>query len=158
MQVDVFNRRTVSAMEPQADTCLISIWSLIALGTHFYDEAPLNLEGWKDVLRLEFDDVTLNEQKVMILNPLMRGDTDSFETTPFSEEHAGQVLDFIDKHHGEPFIVHCDAGISRSAAVASFMEIYHGYDAKYHQTGDDRHRNIHVFNLLRRALMARQTD
>jgi len=155
MKVDVLNRRTVSAMVPLADTCLVSIWSEIMLASQHYDDMPITFDGWKASLRLDFDDVTLNDQKVLIMNPMMRHDSSGFETTPFSEEHANALLDFIDVNDGSPFVIHCDAGISRSAAMASFMEMAYGYDATYHQTGDDKHRNIHVFNLLRRAKISR---
>ena len=151
MNVDVLSRRKVSAMEPRDDTCLVSIWSLVALATGFYEEAPINFEGWKDTIRLDFDDVTLRDN-VPILNPLMRVDDDhSFVTVPFDSTHARPLLDFIERHKGSPFIVHCDAGISRSVAVGTFMAAFHGYDVKFHQTNSDEYRNIHVFNVLRRT-------
>jgi len=44
----------------------------------------------------------------------------------FSDDQAEQVLQFIKIHEGRDYcIVHCDAGVSRSAAVAKFIaQIY----------------------------------
>lgn len=41
-------------------------------------------------------------------------------------EHISNVLNFIDKHDGEDFIVGCSAGVSRSGALAHYL-IYRGY-------------------------------
>jgi predicted protein tyrosine phosphatase len=44
----------------------------------------------------------------------------------FNEEHAAAIAEFVAKVHAEPWnrqvIVHCEAGISRSAGVALFVE------------------------------------
>ncbi|HOV04050.1 MAG TPA: tyrosine protein phosphatase, partial [Kaistiaceae bacterium] len=38
---------------------------------------------------------------------------------PPSAEHVGRLLDFIDRHGaGDPLVIHCWAGISRSTAAA----------------------------------------
>lgn len=65
-----------------------------------------------DVLRLEFDDV---DQEM--------GD----EYTLFDYQHARRILDYLKKHEGKPIVVHCAAGISRSAAVVKFMVDKLGY-------------------------------
>ena len=48
----------------------------------------------------------------------------------FSDEQAEQVIRFVDawKSKVERLIVHCDAGVSRSAAVCAAMKRYLGFD------------------------------
>lgn len=94
-------------------------------------------ERWGSVLRLEFDDVTPD---------IVRKFPESgwFVMTI---EQAQQVLDWLHQHDGEfkEIVVHCAAGISRSAAVARFI-------AKRYRLPFDEVRgslyNRHVFELL----------
>jgi predicted protein tyrosine phosphatase len=64
-----------------------------------------------DTLRLYFHDGVPKES-----NPP--------ETVLFSTEHAQAVIDFLRQHHAQPearhLLIHCEAGISRSAAIAVF--------------------------------------
>lgn len=139
-------------MIPRSDTCLVSIWSSLRLMDGTYDGIPINMDGWKASLRLDFDDITGEGYSIPIMN-----DTGEFEMVtpvPFSKEQGKQLLDFIIEHHGSPFVIHCDAGVSRSVAVASFMEMVYDYTPTYHQTGTDQYRNILVFNTLRRVWLA----
>ena len=49
----------------------------------------------------------------------------------FSDEQAKQVVDFAEKYKNYPIIVHCDAGISRSAGVgAAILKHYTGSDSQ----------------------------
>ncbi|MEG0870609.1 MAG: hypothetical protein RSG77_26740, partial [Hafnia sp.] len=66
----------------------------------------------KRMLRLEFDDI---EEQI------------SPEYRLFSHSDAGKVLRFIAECGDEDILVHCHAGISRSAAVAMFMNERLGY-------------------------------
>lgn len=47
---------------------------------------------------------------------------------PISDYNCLQILDFINRHNGKHFIVHCAAGLSRSTAVCLYLHIAHGYD------------------------------
>lgn len=82
-------------------------WSIISITNS--GDAPANLkEGWAQVLRLEFDDIDAEEE------PL----------TLFSEQHARCVIQFVRECHKkeiEGILVHCMAGVSRSAAVAKWI-------------------------------------
>lgn len=72
-------------------------------------DAPANLkEGWAQVLRLEFDDIDTAEEPFAL----------------FSEQHARCVIQFVCQCHKkeiEGILVHCTAGVSRSAAVAKWI-------------------------------------
>ena len=48
----------------------------------------------------------------------------------FSDEQAEQIIRFVDvwKSVVERLVVHCDAGVSRSAAVCAAMKRYLGFD------------------------------
>ena len=64
----------------------------------------------RDILRLEFHDLDV--------------ELPGYPDVPlFSEEHAGQILDFFNKYRNEvpSLVVHCDAGRSRSPAVAAAL-------------------------------------
>jgi predicted protein tyrosine phosphatase len=134
MKVDVYSRRNVVDQKPDPERCLISIWSLCALGSQGYED-NIPMEGWHDSLRLDFDDVT-HDQSGMFF--------------PFNDEQGKMTFDFMNKNLGHDFVIHCDAGFSRSVAMGAFMAQAHGYDPTYHECGHDGMRNTHVFGILRR--------
>jgi len=75
-----------------------------------------------DILRLSFLDADCPNDKdvygrIAKANDLM------------SDEQAKQIVDFVEKYSNYLIIVHCDAGISRSSAVAAAI--------LKHYTGDD---------------------
>jgi predicted protein tyrosine phosphatase len=82
-------------------------WAAISISEPDYYPANLK-EGWFDVLRLEFHDVN----------------SAVGEYTVFSEEDALRIIEFVRKAQEnlcEGILVHCHAGISRSAAVAKWI-------------------------------------
>lgn len=111
--------------------------SISSLDIDVYDREHSE-DDWFDVLKIDFDDVSSEEEA---------GDW-FFLMTP---DQADIIRKFIEKHRGRDFIVHCDAGISRSVAVAAYMRDYHKYESCFYETGfeADRYKNIHVYNLLR---------
>lgn len=139
----VYARRNMWNMEPCDSTCLISIWSMSLLATERYPDYPVPMEGWKGALKLEFDDVIQDRGMGHVL---------------FDEAMAKKTMDFIEKHKGRPFVIHCDAGVSRSVAVGCFLRDAYEYDLELNAIGTDEFRNIHVLNLLRREYYKRQED
>lgn len=146
MKVEVYSREHVRQLDPRPDTCLISIWSLIALAACEYKDVDVPMDGWYASLRLNFDDVT---------HTLPIG---GMIVVPFDEAMGSQVLDFIEGNLERNFVIHCDAGMSRSVAVASVMAMLYGYDPVYHETGHDGMRNILVVNTLRREWINRHAE
>ena len=55
-------------------------------------------------------------------------DTKMYPWKLFDKEQARAMIDFLDNlpDHVDAVIVHCEAGISRSAAVALFIQDYYG--------------------------------
>lgn len=72
----------------------------------------------KAILRIEIDDV---DQE---MGP---------EYTLFDPVHSRRILDFLSKYKGNPIVVHCHAGISRSSAVVKFMVDKLGYRLSEHE-------------------------
>jgi len=52
-------------------------------------------------------------------------DVDHHDGTGISNRQAKKLFDFIKENEGKDFIVHCFAGVSRSAAVAKFINDYY---------------------------------
>lgn len=74
-------------------------------------------EEFKDILHLSFDDVFLE-----LIEDMQKAGK---QYKPITKEDAELVKNFYEKHQDnvDGFFVHCDAGLSRSAAVAfSLME------------------------------------
>lgn len=98
--------------------------------------ADLHMESWTDVLRLEFHDAEpSNTKKIRIY---------------FDEVQALRVIEFLNKHTNTlvtDIFVHCDAGISRSAAISKFAAQMYGLSF------DDNYRlhNKFVFSTLLKA-------
>ena len=99
-----------------------------------------------NVLNLEFDDV--NEEEVKWNNIILKG---------MSDRQAEQIVDFIEKHKGKDFYIHCRAGKSRSIAVATYiLDMYgeeYGYNEKESCRKDNpcKTPNINVLTKLKRT-------
>lgn len=106
-------------------------WRVISICEPLAPAAALS-PTWNAVLHLKFDDI----------------DTPNELRTTFSAGHAALILDFVEQASAENIdgiLVHCHAGISRSAAVAKFI-------AEQHQLPfPERYSvyNRHVYRLLR---------
>lgn len=112
-----------------AETC--GPWpdfALISLGEPDAAEGdPKIQDGWHDVLRLSFHDIT--PDTLVEGSYTLMSDADAQAIVSFVKEVAPQV---------EGIIVHCRAGISRSAAVAKWIcgEYKVPFDAKYRKYND----------------------
>jgi predicted protein tyrosine phosphatase len=77
----------------------------------------LKLQGCNKVLSLQFDDITEKKYE----DCLSQGK----KYTLFSHKQAEEVIDFIKELQNEQkdsdLVIHCDAGISRSGAIAQFV-------------------------------------
>lgn len=121
---------------PHAGTAVISI-------TCPGDE-PANIkEGFYSVLRLQFDDLyeeALNEKVGDVPDIGIGGGRVLWHNLTLPDaSHARQIIDFVNALAGNDrcphLIVHCHAGISRSAAVAQFVA--DKYNAEIDQANPD---------------------
>jgi predicted protein tyrosine phosphatase len=135
MRVDVYGRARAEATEPTENTVVISITN---------PEQPAFLQdGWKDILRLEFHDVV----------SIPRG---MHECVAFHTEHIDLIHAFVAKHEGCDFMVHCDAGVSRSVAVGRFLREVHDADLHLYEIHTDEHCNSRVLRGLKRKSWNKQ--
>jgi predicted protein tyrosine phosphatase len=140
MRVDVYSRQQAIALDPVEGTVVISISSPA-------NDAPLK-HGWEDILRLEFHDVTMDEDMART-----RG-IDSLQGKPiiwFNEGHVRQVEEFVYRHKDKNFLIHCDAGVSRSVAVGLFLrEIFDEVELTTHAIHTTKAYNSLVHRMLMR--------
>lgn len=103
------SRRIFEEVHGSSDAIFISISG----GTYPCSRASPKGE-WKDGIFLQFDDVV--------------SCTSGNEYVLFNEESAAEIIAFVEKYSASfkkyNLIVHCHAGISRSAAVAKFVNDY----------------------------------
>lgn len=87
------------------------------------------------VLRLEFDDI------VGYVGP---------EYHNFDFSHARRILQFVELCGEADILVHCHAGVSRSAAVAKFLNDHLGYflDLSFPSMQDTKLHNTEVYRTL----------
>jgi len=124
--------RTVAEREPP-DPCTVVV------SITDPDLPPARLaDGWRAVHRAAFHDV------------VSRNDPTLVAITP---TQAAAIVAFLEAWHHEPeeveLLVHCEAGLSRSAAVARFAAEW--YDLPLPHEPDYPHCNIEVISQLRRA-------
>jgi predicted protein tyrosine phosphatase len=100
-------------------------WAIISISDPFHYPAMLK-GGWHSVLRLEFSDI-LQESKMSVL---------------FSEIDAQSIRKFV-KHADENgcagILVHCKAGVSRSASIAKWVAEKFGLSVDSSFDGYNRH-------------------
>ncbi len=82
---------------------------------------PLKIDrNSSKVLTLRFDDVTAVKKRIY----------GEGEHTPITSDQAAELCNFIERNKESNFIIHCQAGISRSGAVALFIHRYYGHELK----------------------------
>ncbi len=109
-----------------------SNWAVISITEPGSKPAQLN-DGWYAILRQEFHDVDYTDS--------------SYPYSLFSEHQARELVSFVVKVETEGvegILVHCKAGISRSAAVARWIAFKYGLPFVENYSLYNRH----VFRLL----------
>ena len=139
MQTQVINSLISETYMPSDNTIIIRI-------TSNEDFAKMkNRSIFQDVLELRFDDVSPEHPK-----------EDSMLYGAMKEEHFQEILKFVEKNkQAEKLIVHCDAGQSRSPAVAINILDYLLNDPEQAQELIQRNKhwkpNAHVTTFFRTA-------
>lgn len=122
-------------VRPQGDTAIISI-------TNHGKPIAVIPDGFHSVLRLEFDDLYeeyFGEPVGSVPDMCASGPLLRFGEVLPDARHAQQIVDFIrnaELTKCEHIIVHCHAGVSRSAAVAVYIK--NQYDAVIDQANNDQ--------------------
>jgi predicted protein tyrosine phosphatase len=115
-------------------------WAVISISEPFRQPAEL-AEGWADVLRLEFDDV----------------DEHGAGSTLFTDRMARTVVEYAERaiRQGHSLLVHCHAGVSRSASVAIALGQQHRlpvFNRTIRLSPAYSLHNKYVYRLLHRAM------
>lgn len=143
----VYNRHQIEEIEPMPGTVLISICS-----PPLYDQdgsqivfektEPKLKPGWYDVVQLVFHDVDVylwdgheNSQGFIFFDEKMR---DVLRST------VGRYAD-MDKN----FCIHCDAGMSRSVAIAAWIRDEFRYKVSLNAHPNFDRMNNRVYSMLR---------
>jgi len=107
-------------------------------GEHYFKEDHEN------VINLSFDDCEHDNEA---------SPTQKNKTKAFSEEQAEKLFNFIKKHKDKKTcVVHCIAGISRSAGIATFINNYCGGNwEEFKRTNPQICPNAHVHRMLNHA-------
>lgn len=124
-QVQFCSRKEAEAMPARHDWSVISITEPISA----FGQAKLQ-PGWHYILRLEFHDIDQEEEPYQLMTPEM-----AYNIVTFVREMAQEARGIL---------VHCNAGVSRSAAMA--MWIAEEFDLPFIR-GYQLH-NRHVYRLL----------
>jgi predicted protein tyrosine phosphatase len=121
--------RAVSRHEAEDNNLCSRAHIIISISTPAYEQAKVATNSHtKGVLRLQFHD--LDEAP----NPEWQANYG--QPVLFGKEHAKRIKSFVIRYRPEEIIVHCDAGISRSPAVAAALSMYfNGEDYEFWCTG-----------------------
>lgn len=133
--------RTVTHPEPYA---------VISIGEPQVKPAPLaDSPQCKAVLRLHFSDVASDLPRLRFVT----------HVAPFTPDMAQQIVHFVGvqmQNNVNLIVVHCEAGMSRSAGVAAALSQFYNYDATpflvYYRP------NAHVRRLVLDALRAERIE
>ena len=131
-KVYIYSREQFCKLQPNKDVCAISVWTPDKDAID-YDVLIPPLDGWKDILKVTFNDVTYQGMSHWIL---------------FNHELAKQIVAFIYKYPNVDFVIHCDAGMSRSVAIGCYLRDMLGYELTLNAWPNDEHRNQLVYSTL----------
>lgn len=140
MYIEVMNRRDATRLcyKPSSGR-KISMISIFTPGDE-YQSGPVVRNGVKALLTVGFCDVS----------------EDSPETPAITQEDADKIAQFILYRVSkgcDDFIIHCDAGMSRSAGVARAMELFFNVPADNVVYQHGNFANNFVFRMVFHALM-----
>lgn len=109
-------------------------WAVISITEPMsaFGQAKLK-DGWHKVLRLEFHDLDVENEPYVLMDKEM-----ARQVVKFARDNSQEI---------EGILVHCNAGVSRSAAIALWIADEFGlqFNRQYHL------HNKHVYKLLREA-------
>ncbi len=125
---------------PRDDMALISITEPPS-GNNFM-MMPEFKHKWKHFVRVEFHDIDVDKKRDRVLDS-----AEIDEYTLFNIHHACKIIEFVQNIKDDivSLVVHCHAGISRSAAVALFFSEIYGLNIA---PGDSDLYNRTVYRVL----------
>ena len=138
--------------QPDENTSMVSI---IGPGSFEAEIKP----GFRTLLKMYFDDIDEESLNVAVGSiPDFADDGELIVNSYLLPDlhHAREIVKFVETGDFEHLIVHCFAGISRSAAVAQFVADRYGADLLLKSYGfGTRHKNNRLYRLLNTAFLER---
>jgi predicted protein tyrosine phosphatase len=107
-------------------------------------DPDFDLSGFQSTLELEFDDVRLVQENKALRNGVQK------EWRLFSQEDAEKVWRYVEQlPYGASILVHCEAGVSRSSAVAAALAtIYCNGNDTYIFQSPKALPNLYVYGMM----------
>lgn len=144
MQVMVLSRKeAVKLKYKQPDGVKSAMVSISSVGER-YSSMPRPAGDVKHILYLNFDDVT--------------NDEDGYPMTEKDAEKLAQFVDLCFNNSTQRLYVHCDAGLSRSAAVAKALQTYYGLLDNEVSYKKGSHPNKLVYQCVMNVLVHRKEN
>lgn len=147
MKIKSLSKQKASKYRPTNNCLMISIQDGEKEYLPFKERTNhITRNRYKDILFLYFDD--LNSKDL---------EKDPYNSFAFKDYHAEQIISFLKRHyHAQDFdeiIIHCQAGVSRSHAVALFTAKYFEkndelFNKLLHQENKIFGGNDHIYNTL----------
>ena len=126
---------------------LISVRTPLHQDYAWYRHPILARDAWRAILPVEMHDVDPTGRSGLSM------DKHDIEYKFFDEQHALAIMAFLKEHEaqGGEAIVHCDAGISRSAAISKFIAMVYSLPYPENYTLYNRHEFttlVHVYQRI----------
>lgn len=146
-RIHVHNRAQIERLEPRPNALVISIWTP--------DSSVASIkDGWHSVHRFCFSDLAGTQSEVLLWKKSL--EEMGRKVILFSEEMAKQIFEVLWIAHFSPeveeVVVHCDAGVSRSQAVARVVRDAWGVDVISHTISTDHAANGLVLQIMHRIM------
>ena len=110
----------------------------------------LYAESYEAIKEVKFDDITWEQKK-------RADESGESNLVPITDQVASQLLHFYKTHKdAQLLVVHCEAGISRSAAVAVGILRYLNESEREKEVWNDFSPNIEVVNAMLRQFTTEQ--
>ncbi len=139
-----------SNVESHTDKAFISITAPYKEDDLDYPEEHYFDKNYSNVLNLEFDDTTEEENEHL-------SKSGKKELILFSKEQAKKIIEFIELNkHVETLYVHCLAGVSRSGAVGMFINDLYGEENYFEFSNRNPyiHPNYYIVGILKQIYNA----
>lgn len=109
-----------------------------------HEDPPFSWEYWtaNNILLLHFDDADPDDYPLMEENRAKNPNAPSYHF--MTDEDADEIVRFVEKPDPRPIIVHCTAGISRSAAIGVALNDYFNRKLSHDELEHERFFRLHL--------------
>lgn len=154
LKIQAISKREASKHKPTKPTLLISIQDGEKQELPFKQKTNhITRSRYIDTLFLYFDDIDFNRLGLNFSHPFA-----------FTSADARIIIKFLDIHYADPkfdnILIHCQAGVSRSQALALFIAKYYEKDIDLfneinNQKGKIKGGNLYIYETLEKEFLHR---